>query len=195
MKKRLNQYSGRLSAAQIAEGINLARRNASRLAADSASLLDAGRLPSATALAVLAIEEAGKCSILREIALARDERELPEAWRSYRSHTTKNRTWLFVELFLREGGNSTTSPRFSPQPLIIRIFWIRLSRSPSIPIVSEMPTGRILRMLSTPVGASHWCLRRASLVKAITSHREKSSCGFSMSALSGDLIQNVWRRA
>lgn len=101
MKKRLDQYSGRLSAAQIAEGINLARRNASRLAADSASLLDAGRLPSATALAVLAIEEAGKCSILREIALARDERELLEVWRSYRSHTTKNRTWLFVELFFK----------------------------------------------------------------------------------------------
>ncbi|HWT81560.1 MAG TPA: AbiV family abortive infection protein [Candidatus Methylomirabilis sp.] len=101
MKKRLDQYSGHLNAAHIAEGINLARRNANRLAADSAALLDAGRLPSAAALAVLAIEEAGKCSILREIALAREEKELLEAWRSYRSHTTKNRTWPFVELFFR----------------------------------------------------------------------------------------------
>lgn len=114
VKKRLDQYSGRLSAAQIAEGINLARRNACRLASDAVSLLDAGRLPSATALAVLAIEEAGKCSILREIALARDEKELIEAWRAYRSHTTKNRTWPFVELFLKGARKlSDFAPLFS----------------------------------------------------------------------------------
>ena len=101
MKKRLDQYSGQLTASQIAQGINAARRNSARLANDAKLLLEAKRFASAASLAVLAIEEAGKSSILREIALARDDKELKAAWRSYRSHTSKNQAWLFVELFLK----------------------------------------------------------------------------------------------
>ena len=45
--------------------MNAARRNARRLAEDAKLLLEAGRYPTATALAVLSIEESGKMSILR----------------------------------------------------------------------------------------------------------------------------------
>src|SRR5882724_4716347 len=96
-KKRFDQFKGRLSAGGIAAGINAARRNASRLACDARLLLTQKRFPSACALAVLAIEEAGKASVLREIALARSDEELKDAWRQYRSHTSKNRMWPIVE--------------------------------------------------------------------------------------------------
>ncbi|MGH7969677.1 MAG: AbiV family abortive infection protein, partial [Limisphaerales bacterium] len=100
-KKRLDQFRGRLSAAGIAAGINAARRNAGRLAQDARLLLAQKRFPSACALAVLAIEEAGKASVLREIALARNDDELKDAWREYRSHTSKNRMWPIVEFVLK----------------------------------------------------------------------------------------------
>jgi AbiV family abortive infection protein len=99
--KRLEQFRGKLSAAQIAAGINAARRNAARLAHDARLLLNQERFPSACALSVLAIEEAGKASVLREIALARNGEELKEAWQQYRSHTSKNRMWPIVEFVLK----------------------------------------------------------------------------------------------
>lgn len=80
-KRKLDAYQGRLSAAQIAAGMNAAENNARRLAEDAATLLGLGRFPTATALAILSIEEAGKVSILRELALARSEEELAAAWR------------------------------------------------------------------------------------------------------------------
>jgi AbiV family abortive infection protein len=99
--KRLDQFRGKMSAAQIAAGINAARRNAARLAYDARLLLAQERFPSACALSVLAIEEAGKASVLREIALARNDEELNDAWRQYRSHTSKNRMWPLVEFVLK----------------------------------------------------------------------------------------------
>jgi len=97
----LDQFKGRLSAAEIAAGINAARRNAARLAHDARLLLTEKRFPSACALSVLAIEEAGKASVLREIALTRNNDELKDAWREYRSHTSKNRMWPIVEFVLK----------------------------------------------------------------------------------------------
>jgi AbiV family abortive infection protein len=99
MKKRLNQYRGRLDATQIATGMNAANRNAVRLVKDANHLLGAGRFPSAAALAILSIEESGKTSILRELALAQDDDQVREAWRDYRSHTKKNVMWLISEVF------------------------------------------------------------------------------------------------
>ena len=46
-------------------------------------------------------KEAGKASVLREIALARNDDEAKDAWREYRSHTSKNRMWPIVEFFLK----------------------------------------------------------------------------------------------
>ena len=56
VKKKLNAYRGRLSAAQVAAGMNAAAKNASRLAKDAAMLLDAGSFPTAASIAVLSIE-------------------------------------------------------------------------------------------------------------------------------------------
>jgi hypothetical protein len=52
--------------------MNAANRNARRLVADAKLLLDAGRYPSAAALAALAIEESGKTSILRTLAVVKN---------------------------------------------------------------------------------------------------------------------------
>lgn len=101
MDRKLNSYKGELTPQQIADGINAANKNAYRLARDAELLCDAGRFPSAASLAILSIEEAGKVSILRQLALARSETELAESWREYRLHTKKNVSWLMPELFVK----------------------------------------------------------------------------------------------
>jgi len=98
MKKKLDAYRGTLSAAQIAAGMNAAAKNARRLSEDAATLLAAGRFPTAASIAILAIEEAGKISILRTLALATSDAEAAEAWKDYRSHTRKNVAWLLPQL-------------------------------------------------------------------------------------------------
>jgi AbiV family abortive infection protein len=95
---KLGQYRGRLTATQVAEGINAAVENAARLAEDAGLLLEAGRFPSAASLSALAIEEAGKATVLRQLALARDDREAVDGWRDYRSHTRKNPMWVLPGL-------------------------------------------------------------------------------------------------
>ena len=99
MKERvLNPYWGKLPPAKIAEGMNVARRNAARLASDARAMFEARHYETAAALAILAIEEAGKISILRELALATDDREAKESWKRLRSNTAKNAMWIFPEL-------------------------------------------------------------------------------------------------
>lgn len=102
MSKKLPSYKGKLSFAQIAEGMTAASENAARLAQDAELLLDAGRLPTACPLAALSIEESGKVSILRAMSLARDNIELKEGWMRYRSHTNKNMQWIFPQLVAEE---------------------------------------------------------------------------------------------
>ena len=97
-QKKLPSYKGHLSAIQIADGINAAAENARRLIEDAQTILDADRYPSAAALAILSIEESGKISILRGLALVRDDKELVDRWRSYRSHTKKNTGWILPDL-------------------------------------------------------------------------------------------------
>lgn len=88
--RKLYQYKGPLSPTQVAEGMNAARRNARRLAADARYLLEEQRYGSAAALAVLSIEESGKGAILRSIALDRTDEERRKSWKDFRSHTKKN---------------------------------------------------------------------------------------------------------
>jgi AbiV family abortive infection protein len=97
--KKLYQYKGRLSPKQIADGMSAAQRNARRLADDAKLLSDAGRIPSAASLAILSIEESGKVSILRHLSVAKDDKEIANCWRAYRSHTKKNAMWVLAELF------------------------------------------------------------------------------------------------
>src|ERR1035437_2550915 len=102
--KKVQQYRGRLSSAEIAQGMNAARENAKRLAKDAQLLLENERYASALALAILSIEEAGKEPVLRGLAVASDEKQLQERWRDYRSHTSKNAFWPLHHL-LQEGAS------------------------------------------------------------------------------------------
>ena len=99
-KKHLDSYKGRLSSKQIADGINAARQNALRLIKDSELLFKAGSYPTATALAVLSIEESGKDQILRRLATVISNDELLSLWKEYRSHTSKNIMWILPQLVL-----------------------------------------------------------------------------------------------
>ena len=94
---KLQQYRGLLSAAEVAQGMNAASRNARRLVGDARLVLNNHGYATAFALACLSIEESGKSRILRELALARDEGEARECWRGYRSHTYKNLLWPLIE--------------------------------------------------------------------------------------------------
>lgn len=98
MRKKLHSYRGMLSPAQVAAGMNAAQQNARRLARDAATLLEGGSFATAASLAILSIEEAGKVSILRTLALAKSDKEAAETWNGYRSHTRKNVAWLLPQL-------------------------------------------------------------------------------------------------
>lgn len=91
-------YKGLLSSAEVAAGMNAAIRNANRLAEDARLLLNAGRIPTAASLAALAIEESGKVTILRQVALASSQKGAAKAWKPYRRHTDKNAMWLFPQV-------------------------------------------------------------------------------------------------
>lgn len=99
MSRKLNGYKGRLTAEQIAEGMTAADENAVRLVEDAEVLLARGSFATAASLAALAIEEAGKESILRALAVARTDEEVLGCWKDYRSHTRKNAAWLLPDLF------------------------------------------------------------------------------------------------
>src|SRR5581483_1935509 len=98
---KLDQYKERLSPAEIADGINAAQRNAQRLAIDARILLQAGSHATAAAIAALSIEEAGKTSILRQLALAATPADIKATWRDYRSHTSKSSAWILPQLVAR----------------------------------------------------------------------------------------------
>jgi len=102
---RLPQYRNELTSAQVAEGMNRALRNAARLAEDADVLYQQGRIPSAVALSILSIEESGKVSLLRQMALATDLKEVQTIWKAYRSHTKKNVLWIFGEM-VRNGARN-----------------------------------------------------------------------------------------
>lgn len=92
--------------------MNAAERNAVRLADDAELLLEGGRFPSAAALAILAIEEAGKATILRQLSLDQDDdKARNDRWRDYRSHTKKNVSWPLPQLV---AGGARNLDDFSP---------------------------------------------------------------------------------
>lgn len=99
-KKHLPQCGGRLTIKEATDGMNSALDNARRLLNDAKVLLSNERYPSALSLSVLAIEEAGKISIIRHI-LACPDSELATLWRDYRSHRAKNAAWILPDLARR----------------------------------------------------------------------------------------------
>jgi AbiV family abortive infection protein len=115
MKAKSPRYNGELNAAQIACGMNAACRNARRLVDDARLLLGAGRYPTAASLPVLSIEESGKTSILRRLALAPSEEARRRAWKDYRSHRSKNAAWILPEL-AGKGARDLESLRLASDP-------------------------------------------------------------------------------
>jgi AbiV family abortive infection protein len=92
------QYKGPLDAQKATLGMNYSIKNANRLLKDSKRLFEINSYASALSLAVLAIEEIGKISIIREIEVASTELQLKKAWKRYRSHLSKNNEWIFNDL-------------------------------------------------------------------------------------------------
>jgi AbiV family abortive infection protein len=101
MPKKLDVYRGALDPAEVAAGMTAALEYAARLIADAETLLERGSSATAASLAALAIEEAGKVSILRSLAIAETAEELRSGWKDYRSHTRKNVAWILPELAVR----------------------------------------------------------------------------------------------
>jgi AbiV family abortive infection protein len=104
MNSHLPSYGGELSPAEIADGIAAAQANSRRLIDDAKVLAEAGRYPSAAALAILAIEERGKVIILKRMAIVPGDK-LKETWRDYRSHRAKNAAWV-IPLLVAEGART-----------------------------------------------------------------------------------------
>lgn len=97
---RGNQFKGQLTPKQAAEGIKLANENARDLYKDAEILYKKERIERSVSLSILAIEEAGKSRILKEILLIEDSKELKKAWQDYRKHTVKNLSWIVPSLFI-----------------------------------------------------------------------------------------------
>jgi AbiV family abortive infection protein len=93
-KHPVPRYEGQLTPSQVAAAINTANANARRLLRDAELMLISRRLPSAAALAILAIEETGKDWILRANTLARTDGERTEFWREFYNHKSKNAEWV-----------------------------------------------------------------------------------------------------
>jgi AbiV family abortive infection protein len=95
MKK--SQYNQNLTPKKAAEGINAIKSNAHSLINDAELLFEHGRFERATALSILAVEEAGKVSIIRSILLEDDQKELNKEWKRFRNHLDKNWGLAFFE--------------------------------------------------------------------------------------------------
>lgn len=95
---RDEQYKGKLTPKQAAEGIKAAVENSASLLTDAKLLFDNRRFERSVALSVLAIEEAGKISIIRSILMEDAPGELKKSWQEYRRHTDKNLSWILPEL-------------------------------------------------------------------------------------------------
>ncbi len=98
-KSKTRNCTDDLDATQIADGMNAARRNARRLVDDAKLLLDAGRYPTAVALAVFSIEEVGKEILLADFASAPETANPNIMWKKYKSHRHKHRVWFVPYTF------------------------------------------------------------------------------------------------
>ena len=94
------QFKSKLTPKQAAEGIRIAKENASELYEDAKLLFENGRIQRSVSLSILAIEEAGKSRIIKEILLTDDPKELKKHWQNYRKHTEKNLSWITPSLFI-----------------------------------------------------------------------------------------------
>lgn len=92
-----HQYTHLLTIDKATKGINIAISNSISLLSDAQLLYSNNRYERAASLAILAIEEIGKTSIIREIVLYDNVHEIKESWKRYRRHTSKNVMWLLPQ--------------------------------------------------------------------------------------------------
>ncbi len=115
-KRPLALFEGRLTPAKIADGMNAAERNAKRLAQDARLLLNGKRFATAAAVAILAIEEAGKSSVLRGMSVAKTDEDVKKAWKEFRAHTRKNVLWILSDMVCRGARKlDDFGPMFDPE--------------------------------------------------------------------------------
>ena len=88
--KNIKQYSGRMTVAQIAAGMNHCQDSATRLLQAARTLYKVKDYATSVSVSVLAIEEAGKLPILRRMLTAVDDVEMRQCWKEFRSHCLKN---------------------------------------------------------------------------------------------------------
>lgn len=89
MKKKSKKFSEKLTAAQIAEGMNVAEENAFRLLQDAEILYKAKRYPTACSLVLLAIEEIGKVECLQTMSIVNSSSVYDQFGSIYFTHTDK----------------------------------------------------------------------------------------------------------
>ena len=140
-KSKLSYFRGRLDVAQIADGMNAAQRNARRLADDARSLFDLARYPTATAIAILSIEESGKVRILRGLALERNAERRCQLWKEFRLHRSKNVAWIIPDLFVT-GARTLES--------------LRLAADPSAEHTALLDQVKQLALYTDCLGTGHW---------------------------------------
>ncbi|MYD92909.1 MAG: AbiV family abortive infection protein [Chloroflexi bacterium] len=153
-KPKLSQYRGDLDAAQIAHGMNAARRNARRLADDARALHDLTRFPTATAVSILSIEESGKLTILRGLAIAPTPEIRRQRWKDYQSHRSKNVAWIIPELYLK-GARTLES--------------LSLAADPSADHTALLDQLKQLSLYTDCLGAGNWC-EPANVIDEALSH-------------------------
>ena len=113
--RKLNAYLGPLTPEQAAAGIQAAIQNARSLLTDVGILLRHHRWPRSASLAVLAIEESGKVSLIRGLLLSATPHELRNEWRAYRCHTKKNVMGSFASYASENPHIEDFRPLYAPE--------------------------------------------------------------------------------
>lgn len=98
------QYAGPLTPAQAAEGIRVAIENARDLLADAELLFQHKRWARATALAIVATEEAGKVGLIKAMLVLCSQEHRRALWAAYRNHVQKNTAWAWLDLLVSDDG-------------------------------------------------------------------------------------------
>lgn len=99
------QFTQKISIKLATEISNGAIENAKSLYEDAKLLFDNEKYARAISLAILSIEESGKPSIIRNIILEDDPKEISNLWKSYRKHQDKNSMWIVPELIFEGARN------------------------------------------------------------------------------------------
>lgn len=83
------QYSGELTPAMAARGVQAVMANAEQLLTEAILLWNNKHFCRAVVLAILAIEEAGKSQVLLHILCSKTDGARRKLWKEFRTHTSK----------------------------------------------------------------------------------------------------------